>query len=203
MIDRKKKLRIAQITLLILGSIIIFYTYLNIDKQNKTNEIIISEETKKKIDKQLTSQVEKSDIFYNIEYSGLDLAGNRYILKSEEAFNDKDNPEVVNMKLVKAFFYFKDGTLLKVESDEGSYNNKTLDMNFLGNIKANYDGSELIAQNANYSNSKGFLTITENVKIKDIRGTIVADKLLFDIKKQKLNIESFNDKKVNAKVNLK
>ena len=64
MIDRKKKLRIAQITLLILGSIIIFYTYLNIDKQNKTNEIIISEETKKKIDKQLTSQVEKSDIFY-------------------------------------------------------------------------------------------------------------------------------------------
>ena len=53
-------------------------------------------------------------------------------------------------------------------------------MNFLGNIKANYDGSELIAQNANYSNSKGFLTITENVKIKDIRGTIVADKLLFE-----------------------
>ena len=48
MIDRKKKLRIAQITLLILGSIIIFYTYLNIDKQNKTKEIIISEETKKK-----------------------------------------------------------------------------------------------------------------------------------------------------------
>ncbi len=201
--DRKKKLRIAQITLLILGSIIIFYTYLNTDKQNKTNEIIISEETKKKIDKQLTGQSENSDIFYNIEYSGLDLAGNRYILKSEEAFNDKDNPEVVNMKFVKAFFYFKDGTFLKVESDRGIYNNKTLDMNFLGNIKANYDGSELMAQNANYSNSKGFLTITENVKIKDIRGTIVADKLLFDIKKQKLSIESFNDKKVNAKVNLK
>ena len=203
MIDRKKKLRITQITLLILGSIIIFYTYLNTDKQNKTKEIIISEETKKKIDKQFTNQIENSDIFYNIEYSGLDLAGNRYILKSEEAYNDKDNPELVNMKLVQAFFYFKDGTFLEVKSDKGVYNNKTLDMNFLGNIKANYDGSELLAQNANYSNSNGFLTITENVKIKDIRGTIVADKLLFDIKKQKLNIESFNDKKVNAKVNLK
>ena len=107
------------------------------------------------------------------------------------------------MKLVQAFFYFKDGTFLEVKSDKGIYNNKTLDMNFVGNIKANYDGSELLAQNANYSNSNGFLTITESVKIKDIRGTIVADKLLFDIKKQKLNIESFNDKKVNAKVNLK
>ena len=203
MIDRKKKLRITQITLLILGSIIIFYTYLNTDKQNKTKEIIISEETKKKIDKQFSNQTENSDIFYNIEYSGLDLAGNRYVLKSEEAYNDKDNPEVVNMKLVQAFFYFKDGTFLEVKSDKGIYNNKTLDMNFVGNIRANYDGSELLAQNANYSNSNGFLTITESVKIKDIRGTIVADKLLFDIKKQKLNIESFNDKKVNAKVNLK
>ena len=97
------------------------------------------------------------------------------------------------MKLVKAFFYFKDGTFLEVKSDKGIYNNKTLDMNFVGNIKANYDGSELLAQNANYSNSNG-LTITESVKIKDIRGTIVADKLLFDIKKQ-INIQSFNDKK--------
>ena len=27
----------------------------------------------------------EDDIFYNIEYSGLDLVGNRYILKSKEA----------------------------------------------------------------------------------------------------------------------
>ena len=45
--------------------------------------------------------------------------------------------------------------------------------------------------------------ISENVKINDIRGTVVADKLLFDIKKQKLNIASFNNGKINAKVNLK
>ncbi len=32
---------------------------------------------------------------------------------------------------------------------------------------------------------------------------MVADKLLFDIKKQKLNIASFNDGKVNANINLK
>ena len=32
---------------------------------------------------------------------------------------------------------------------------------------------------------------------------MVADKLLFDIKKKKLNIASFNDGKINANVKLK
>ena len=32
---------------------------------------------------------------------------------------------------------------------------------------------------------------------------MVADKLLFDIKKQTLNIASFNDGKINANINLK
>ena len=203
MINRKKKLRITQITLLILGSIIIFYTYLNTDKQNKTKEIIISEETKKKIDKQFTNQTENSDIFYNIEYSGLDLAGNRFILKSKEASNKKTNEEIVSMKFVEAFFYFKDGTVLKIKSDSGVYNNKTLDMKFDGNVIAKYEGSELFAQKAEYSNSKSFLMISNNVKVKDYRGTMFADKLFFDIKKQTLNIASTKDGKVNANVNLK
>ena len=36
-----------------------------------------------------------------------------------------------------------------------------------------------------------------------LKGTMVADKLLFDIKKQTLNIASFNDNKINANINLK
>jgi len=34
-------------------------------------------------------------------------------------------------------------------------------------------------------------------------GTMVADKLLFDIKKQTLKIASFKDGKVNANINIK
>ena len=52
------------------------------------------------------------DIFYNIQYSGLDLSGNRYIIKSKEAENDKKK-KLVNMKFVEAVFYFKDDTILK------------------------------------------------------------------------------------------
>ena len=200
MINRKKKLRIAQFSLLILGVLIIFLTYSK--KENLETTRIIPEELQQKIKDQISNE-ESGDIFYNIEYSGLDLVGNRYILRSNEAFNDKLNQEVVYMKGVEAQFYFKDNTLLEVMSEEGVYNNQTLDMNFYKNVKAKYEGSELFAQKAEYSNSESFLIISDSVRVKDFRGTMVADNLFFDIKKQTLNISTIDDKKINANVNLK
>tara|TARA_B100000242_G_scaffold293487_1_gene271783 strand:+ start:413 stop:1012 length:600 start_codon:yes stop_codon:yes gene_type:complete len=199
MIERKKKLRITQFILLISGLLIIFFTYIN--KEKFPSEQFINIETQEKIEKQLSNQ--EGDVFFDIEYTGLDLAGNRYVLKSKEAITDKLNQERIKMKNVEAIFYFKDDTILKVWSEEGTYNNKTLDMIFKRNIKALYEGSELYAQRADFSNSNGYLTITEDVKVKDFRGTMVADKLLFDIKKQTLDIASFNDGKINANINLK
>ena len=199
--ERKKKLRIIQLSLLVMGTIIIFFTYLT--QEERISESLIPKETQEKIKNQTSSGNENSDVFYNIEYSGLDLAGNRYILKSKEAFNNKDQQEIVNMKFVEAIFYFKDETNLNVKSNSGVYNNRTLDMNFYGNVKAKYEGSELFAEKAEYSNSKGYLVISEKVKVKDLKGTMVADELLFDIKNQTLDIASFNDSKINANVNLK
>ncbi|MDA7741742.1 LPS export ABC transporter periplasmic protein LptC [Pelagibacteraceae bacterium] len=196
--ERKKKLRLFQTILLIVGIITIFIIYtdkglfLNKKINQKTTTLIENETTGK-----------KENIFYNIEYSGLDLAGNRYIIKSKEATTNASNQEIVNMKFVESFFYFKDDTVLKVKSDYGTYNNKTLDMFFNSNVKANYQNSVLFAENAEYSNSENFLSISGKVKIEDFKGTMFADKLLFDIKKYKLNITSFNDDKINANLNLK
>ena len=198
--ERKKKLRITQIFLLISGILIIFFTYY--DREIFEQDEIISKETQEKIKRQSADKT-NGDVFFNIEYSGLDLAGNRYILKSEEAFNNKINQEIVNMKSVRAVFYFKDDTILNVNSDFGTYNNKTLDMNFNGNVTANYEGSSLFAEEAEYSNSQSFLKISKKVKINDFRGTMAADNLFFDLKKQTLNIASFNDSKINANIDLK
>ena len=199
--ERKKKLRLIQLTLLLLGSIIIFFTYYK--KETSLKESIIPKATQEKIKKQLAEDGGDGDVFFNISYSGLDLAGNRYILKSKEASNSKENQEIVDMKYVEANFYFKDGTILKVISDTGIYNNKTLDMVFEGNVKANYEGSKLLAQKADYSNTRGLLIISDKVKVIDSRGTIIADNLSFDIKNQKLNIASFNDDKINANIKVK
>ena len=96
----------------------------------------------------------------------------------------------------------KNNTTLKVFSNEGIYNNKTLDMTFEKNVKAFYEGSELSSEKAKFLNSESFLTISGNVIINDAKGTLAADQLLFDIEKQNLSIVSFDKNKVNANVNL-
>ena len=193
---RKKKILLAQFILLFSGLALIFLTYIKYEKEN-TYEII-SKEDKIKINKKLIKDKDSKDTFYNIEYAGIDLSGNRYILKAKEAKNNENIAEIVNLKYVNASFYFKDGTTLLITSDKGIYNNKTLDMIFEKNVKGNHASSELYAQKAEYSNSKGFLIISNNVKIKDIRGTMIAEKLIFDINENKLNISSSQKNKVNA-----
>ena len=198
--DRTKKLRVVQISLIIIGSLIILFTYY-LDKKGQKNKIF-NVETQKEILK-ANESTSKGDVFYNIEYSGLDLAGNRYILKSEEATNNKTSKDIVNMKSVEATFYFKNNKVLKVISDKGIYNNNTLDMVFLGNIKANYENSLLFAEKAEYVNSSSFLTISQKVKIDDEMGTMYADKILFDIKNQTVDISTFEENKINANIKLK
>ena len=199
--ERKKKIRIIQLCLLLIGIITLFVTYS--DKINFKNKDLLTRELNKEVENNMLADKEsdiEGNVFYNIEYSGLDLAGNRYIIKSNSAINNKLDSDLIDMTGVTATFYFKDGSILKIKSDFGEYNNNTLDINFKSNIIAEYGESTLKAQYAEYSNSKGFLTITDNVIVNDIQGNLVADKLLFDIKSQTLKIETFNDDRISVNV---
>ena len=199
--SRKQKLRLFQISLLIFGLFIIYFTYYGDKKDAK--QTIVPPQVQDRIKKQIANQPEGYEIFTDIKYSNLDLSGNRYILKSKQAYSKSDEQEIVNLISVEAIFYFKDNTILKVISDYGIYNNKTLDMNFTENIKATYLDSVLYAQKAEYSNSKNNLTISKNVKLEDNRGTMFADKLFFDIKKQTLNVTALENSNVNANIKIK
>ena len=203
MIERKKKIRLIQASLLFIGVLLFIISYSQ-KEENRQNNEILSKSTKVKIENELNKQQnnEEGDVFFNIEYSGFDLSGNRYILKSKEAKTNKIDDEIILMKNVEATFYFKDNTVLFIFSELGKYNNKTLDMEFDKAVRANYENNELLAEKAEYSNSKGYLSITKNVKVNSDQGNLVADKLLFDIKKQTLDIYSFNDNKINAKLKL-
>ena len=192
MIDRKKKLLLIQSLLLFLGVIVFSYTYL---KKEKNSDLIVNQ------DIALDNDKEKGNLFYNIEYSGIDLAGNRYIIKSEKAESDLSNESLIEMTGVTATFYFKDETILVIKSDFGVYNNKNLDIKFKKNILANYEKSILKAQYAEYSNALGNLIISDDVIVNDIQGNLKADKLIFDINEKTLQIESFHNNKINVSVN--
>ena len=198
---RKKKIILLQILLFIATTFVLFITYFGLNK--KSSEKIFSEETKKEISKKIVDEFDESNVFYDIIYSGLDLSGNRYVIKAGEASNTNKDDGFVNLKKVNAVFYFKNNKNLFISSDVGLYNNKTLDMKFQKNVKAEYMGSILLAEKAEYLNSKNFIEITDNVKINDKKGSLIAEKLIFDIEKNKLNITSSENKKIKANLNYK
>lgn len=198
---RLKKLRLKQIFLLVIAILLVLFTYTRSIKM--VDKKIVSKKTQQKIEQNLLVENNNEDKFYDISYSNIDLNGNRFIISSKEATTSKEQLELVKMKLVEAKFYFKDGTVLNINSDEGVYNNQSLDIEFSDNIKAVYNESILFAQKANFSNSKNYLNITENVVVKDPRGEVLADKIFFDLKNKTLDIESFKNNKVNANIDLK
>ena len=142
-----------------------------------------------------------SNYFEDVEYTGIDLNGNRYILQSGEASFDIDKPELIKMKIMIAKFYLKDGTILTVSGDTGSYNNQTYDMKFINNIEAKHNNDFLFGDNLDFFNSKGLLTIYGNVKSDSIKGNIVADMLKFDLNKKTLDASMFSNKQVQLGLN--
>ncbi len=78
MIEREKKLRITQFFLLIVGLLIIYLTYYN--KEISNTGLPDSKQVEK-----ILKDKDDEDVFFNIEYTGLDLRGNRYLLKSKKA----------------------------------------------------------------------------------------------------------------------
>ena len=158
---RKHRLRFTQLSLMIVGILFFYYTYYY--KEKNLNKSLIPTQKQEEIQEKIANQADGSEVFTNIEYTGLDISGNRYILKSKKAYNDLNNKELVNLNSVTAVFYFKDSSILQIKSDKGLYNNITLDMNFYENINAIYEGTTLNAQIAKYSNVNNNLTISEDV----------------------------------------
>lgn len=200
--NRKIKIKSIQAGLIFTGLVLFLLIYSK-KKDDTPNMKSVSLIPKNEVSEKLNiNKTEDGDVFYNIEYSGFDLSGNRYILKAKEALSNQQEKNYVKMKYVEAFFYFKDDTILKVFSEKGVYDNKSLDMVFSKNVKADYEGSSLTSQRAEYSNSNNFLRISEKVSLEDSRGNFSADELYFDLKNQTLDMNSKGNSKINLNLNL-
>ena len=197
MTKRKKKILIVQTGIFILAFLLIYFTYYNKETTKvEKNEVVTNEEKS-----QLANvEKDKSNTFENVEYKAIDLNGNRYVIKSEKADFELEKPELINMKIMSAIFYFKDGTILKVKGNYGTYNNKTNDMRFKENIIVEYEDSYLYSNNLDYLNTKNLLSIYGNVHSESIQGKLKADNLKFDLSKKTLDISMFDDKQVNVTV---
>ena len=198
MTKRKTKILIVQILLFFTAILLIFFTYYNNENSDQVDKQKIEKESEasskiKEVDDKTTS-------FENIEYKGVDLEGNRYIIKSELADFSLDNPELINMKIMSAIFYLKDGSILEIKGDWGSYNNQTYDMKFRDNIETKYKENYIFSDKLDYMNSKQLLTVSGNVKSQSIQGDIEADLLSFDLSLNTLDISMFTEDQIKVKM---
>ena len=191
MTSRKKNILLVQFTVFLIAVALLYNTYLN--KTNKTEETV-KVESEVKTNPNINS-------FTDIEYSGFDLTGNRYVLKAVNANFKTETPEMINMKEVLAKFYLKDDTILTVISDEGIYNNITLDMKFKGNVEANYLTHILSSDFLSYSNTKNKLIATGNIRGTSIeKGEFSADNVEYNLTDKTLNFSMLGSKQVNVKL---
>ena len=189
MIKRRKKIILIQLVIFIVATFLLYNTYRD---KNKVTEEIAEIKTETNPD---------TNSFVDVEYSGFDLNGNRYTLNAGKADFETKTPEIINMKNVVANFYLKDGTLLKIISDAGLYNNKTLDMIFIDNVKTTYLSSILISNQLDYSNTNGKLLASGNVQGTSVeKGTFFADNVEYDLTNKTLEFSMLGNKKVNVKV---
>ena len=135
-----------------------------------------------------------------MEYNGVDLNGNRYVVKSKSAKFKSDFPELVKMTSMTAIFYFKDNTTLKIFGNYGSYNNKTFDMEFREEILAEYDNNFLYADNINYFNKKSFPRNIWKCELENDSGEVKSDRIELDLETKKAKFSMLNDNTVKAKI---
>jgi len=191
------KTKFIQISLLLIAFFLIFFTYFsNLKKKQASTNL----DQIKTIEPD--GQKEKAvNTFVDVQYSGFDKNGNRFIIGSRHANFEIERPEIIRMEQILCNFYFKDGTKLTIISDFGIYNNVSDDMEFTENVKMNYLENVLFSEKANFFNVKNELLIEGNVKTKSPEGELQADKLDFNLDSKKLKISMYNDEKVNIKVN--
>ncbi len=194
MTKRKKKNLLIQSFIFILAIVLLYNTYKDKDQKpervsnNTTEKAIINEDEK------------KTNRFENVEYKGIDLNGNRYTIKSEIADFELETPNKINMNIMTAIFYFKDGSVLKVRGDRGTYNNQNYNMTFRDNIVAEYGENFLFADKLDYLNTDSLLTISGNVRTESVKGDMLADNLVFDISEKTLDVSMFTNNQVNVKL---
>ena len=88
---RKKKLLLIQLLIFFSAITLLYITYYNDNSNNNSNANLILNKK--------NNQSENSNTFEDIEYKGVDLNGNRYIIRSEIADFDSATPEIINMKI--------------------------------------------------------------------------------------------------------
>jgi len=186
-----KKNKIIQFSLVIVGIILLFFTYYSSDKGKIVDigkNIVIGDVV------QLTE--ETSNIIENVKYVGTNNKGIFFELNAAVAVIKHDDPNISQLQDVFVVIKLSDLRTIHIRSDKAVFNKISNDCEFFGNVEITEQDNIITSDNLDLYMSKNLITAYNNVKYNSIKGFLIADKVDMDILKNEANIFMFekNDK---------
>ena len=195
MTEKQKKI---QIFLLIIGILLILVTYFYFPyKYESVVEKNLQEEA-------LPSPDELSDkttSFESLEYQGLYDLDKTFLVKSEKAHINEEEPDIVHMINMHVILYLTDGRVVNILSDKGTYNKANYDCFFEQNVRASDGETKIFSENLELLGDKSIVKIYNNVVVNYPTGSFLqADKVDYNFETKYFKVSMFDDERIKMKV---
>jgi len=186
-----KKNKIIQFSLVIVGIILLFFTYYTSDKGK-----IVDIDRNIAIGNVAMLTDETSNIIENVKYVGTNNKGIFFELNAAVAVIKHDDPNISQLQDVFVVIKLSDLRTIHIRSDKAVFNKISNDCEFFGNVEITEQDNIITSDNLDLYMSKNLITAYNNVKYNSIKGFLIADKVDMDIVKNEANIFMFekNDK---------
>jgi len=115
--------------------------------------------------------------FNNVEYKIKNDQNRTFTIKAKNAIVQNKEPDLVNMLNVFSHLNLKDGSIVKIISDEAEYDRKEQAIKYYKNVKIDHLSYSVKSNYAVFLSKKNLITIEGNVNIKDDKSFIKADKI--------------------------
>ena len=193
----KKRQQKIQITLILIGLILIVATYFyypSLDKNFVSKNQTIKENLKEGLEDT------ENTTFENVTYKGLYDLDKTFTIQAEEALILNEEPNIVYMNEMHVILYLNDGRIVNITSSKGKYNKATYDCFFENNVKATDGEMEIFSDNLDLLATENSVKIYNNVNLNDITGSLKADKIDYDFETKYFRVSMFGDKTIKMKV---
>ena len=193
MIQKQKNIQIA---LILAGVILFFLTYFYLPGLNKIKDI----DNKTSKSKENVINDGQSTNFENLEFKGLYDFNNPFVVKSETAYTLNDEPDIIYMKKMNLLLYLKDGRIVEITSQKGSYNKINYNCYFEQEVLVTDGETKITADNLDLIAEKNFVEIYNNVNLDHISGQLHADKINYDFETKHFKVSMFGSEFVKMRI---
>jgi len=126
-----------------------------------------------------TNEAQNSDSTYinDINYTSIDVRGNKYQITAKLAEIKIENPDIMFLTHVIAFIFIKDKDTVKITSNFGKYNTINYDTIFSENVIVIYPGHRITGEYLDFSFLTDLGIFTTNVIYTGEKTNLFADKI--------------------------